>query len=202
MDDFSDVISMVNSFVWGPWMLALLVGTGLFLSLRLRFMQFPTLPYALKLAFSPRQRDHRSKGDISHFQALMTALAATIGTGNIVGVATAVVLGGPGSVFWMWITAFVGMATKYSEAVLAVKYRITDEQGEMVGGPMYYIERGMGCKWLAWLFALFGTVAAFGIGNMVQANAVAGNVYNVFGIPTWTTGLILAFLTALVIMGN
>ncbi|HHV34314.1 MAG TPA: sodium:alanine symporter family protein [Syntrophomonadaceae bacterium] len=202
MDAFSDVISMVNSFVWGPWMLALLVGTGLFLSLRLRFMQFPTLPYALKLAFSPRQRDHRSKGDISHFQALMTALAATIGTGNIVGVATAVVLGGPGSVFWMWITAFVGMATKYSEAVLAVKYRITDEQGEMVGGPMYYIERGMGCKWLAWLFALFGTVAAFGIGNMVQANAVAGNVYNVFGIPTWTTGLILAFLTALVIMGG
>jgi AGCS family alanine or glycine:cation symporter len=202
MDAISDVITVINSFVWGPWMLALLVGTGLLLSLRLRFMQFPALPYALKLAFSPAQRDRRSKGDISHFQALMTALAATIGTGNIVGVATAVVLGGPGAVFWMWITAFVGMATKYSEAVLAVKYRVTDEKGEMVGGPMYYIERGMGCKWLAWLFALFGAIAAFGIGNMVQVNAVAGNVHNLFGIPTWVTGIILALLTALVIMGG
>ncbi|MDD4675322.1 MAG: sodium:alanine symporter family protein [Syntrophaceticus schinkii] len=202
MDAISDVITVINSFIWGPWMLALLVGTGLLLSLRLRFMQFPTLPYALKLAFSPVQRDQRSKGDISHFQALMTALAATIGTGNIVGVATAVVLGGPGAVFWMWITAFVGMATKYSEAVLAVKYRVTDEKGEMVGGPMYYIERGMGCKWLAWLFALFGAIAAFGIGNMVQVNAVAGNVHNLFGIPAWVTGIILALLTALVIMGG
>ncbi len=202
MDAISDVITVINSFIWGPWMLALLVGTGLLLSLRLRFMQFPALPYALKLAFSPAQRDRRSKGDISHFQALMTALAATIGTGNIVGVATAVVLGGPGAVFWMWITAFVGMATKYSEAVLAVKYRVTDEKGEMVGGPMYYIERGMGCKWLAWLFALFGAIAAFGIGNMVQVNAVAGNVHNLFGIPAWVTGIILALLTALVIMGG
>lgn len=202
MDVFADLISVINSFVWGPWMLALLVGTGIFLSLRLRFLQFPSLPYAIKLAFSPVQQDRRSPGDISHFQALMTALAATIGTGNIVGVATAVVLGGPGAVFWMWITAFVGMATKYSEAVLAVKYRVSDEKGEMVGGPMYYIERGMGCRWLAWLFSLFGAVAAFGIGNMVQANAVAGNVHNTFGVPTWITGLILAFLTALVIVGG
>lgn len=202
MSTFSDVISVINGFVWGPWMLVLLVGTGLFLSIRLGFMQFSNLPYALKLAFSPARQDRRSEGDISHFQALMTALAATIGTGNIVGVATAVVLGGPGAVFWMWITALVGMATKYSEAVLAVKYRITDENGEMAGGPMYYIERGMGCKWLAWLFAFFGAVAAFGIGNLVQVNAVAGNVHDTFGVAPWITGLILAFFTALVILGG
>ncbi len=202
MDTISNAIGMLNGFLWGPWMLALLVGTGLLLSVRLRFLQFPSLPYALKLAFSPMQRDRGSKGDISHFQALMTALAATIGTGNIVGVATAVVLGGPGAVFWMWVTALLGMATKYSEAVLAIKFRITDEKGEMVGGPMYYIERGLGCKWLAWLFAFFGSIAAFGIGNMVQANAVAGNVHNLFGVPSWLTGAILTFLTALVIMGG
>lgn len=144
MESFSNVISVVNSFVWGPWMLIFLVGTGIFLTLRLGFMQFTSLPYALKLAFSPSAQDKKSKGDISHFQALMTALAATIGTGNIVGVATAVVIGGPGAVFWMWITAIFGMATKYGEAVLAIKYRITDEKGEMAGGPMYYIERGLG----------------------------------------------------------
>ena len=134
MEAFSAFIGTINGFVWGPWMLALLVGTGIFLSLRLGFLQFSSLPYALKLAFSPAQQDHKSKGDISHFQALMTALAATIGTGNIVGVATAVVLGGPGAVFWMWVTAIFGMATKYGEGVLAVKYRITDEKGEMAGG--------------------------------------------------------------------
>lgn len=198
----SEVIGAINGFVWGPWMLALLVGTGLFLTIRLKFMQFFTLPYALKLAFSPSAQDRKSKGDISHFQALMTALAATIGTGNIVGVATAVVLGGPGAVFWMWVTALVGMATKYSEAVLAIKYRITDEKGEMAGGPMYYIERGMKCKWLAWLFALFGAVAAFGIGNLVQVNAVAGNMHDTFGVPNWLTGIILAILTALVVLGG
>lgn len=200
--NFSEIISIVNGFVWGPWMLVLLVGTGVFLTIRLGLLQFSTLPYALKLAFSPAQQDRKSKGDISHFQALMTALAATIGTGNIVGVATAVVLGGPGAVLWMWITALFGMATKYSEAVLAVKYRITDEKGEMAGGPMYYIERGMKCKWLAWLFALFGAVAAFGIGNLVQVNAVAGNMYDTFGVPNWITGVILALLTAIVVLGG
>jgi len=198
----SNFISILNDFVWGPWMLVLLVGTGLFLTLRLRFMQFYTLPYALKLAFSPAQQDRRSSGDISHFQSLMTALAATIGTGNIVGVATAVILGGPGAIFWMWITALVGMATKYSEAVLAVKYRVQDENGEMAGGPMYYIERGLGWKWLAVLFALLGTVASFGIGNLVQVNAVAGAVYDTFGFPHWATGLAMAVLTALVILGG
>lgn len=202
METLTNLISTANSFVWGPWMLILLVGTGIFLTLRLGFLQFKQLPYALKLAFSPQLQDKQSHGDISHFQALMTALAATIGTGNIVGVATAIVLGGPGAVFWMWITAIFGMATKYGEAVLAVKYRITDENGEMAGGPMYYIERGLGCKWLAWIFALFGAVAAFGIGNLVQTNAVAGAVRDTFGINPYITGGVLALLTALVILGG
>lgn len=183
-------------------MLTFLVGTGIFLTLRLGFLQFSNLPYALKLAFSPSSQDKKSSGDISHFQALMTALSATIGTGNIVGVSTAVVLGGPGALFWMWVTAIFGMATKYGEAVLAVKYRIKDEKGEMAGGPMYYIERGMGQKWLAWLFAFFGAVAAFGIGNMVQANSVAGAVHDTFGVPSLATGIILAVLTAAVIIGG
>lgn len=202
MEAFASILGSINSFVWGPWMLTLLVGTGLFLTLRLGFLQFTSLPYALKLAFSPAQQDKKSSGDISHFQALMTALAATIGTGNIVGVATAVVLGGPGAVFWMWITALVGMATKYGEAVLSVKYRITDENGEMAGGPMYYIERGLGWKWLAWLFALFGAIAAFGIGNLVQVNSVAGSVHDTFGVNPIITGAVLAVFTALVILGG
>lgn len=202
METFSAILSTVNSFVWGPWMLTLLVGTGIFLTIRLGFLQFSTLPYALKLAFSPSKQDKESEGDISHFQALMTALAATIGTGNIVGVSTAVVLGGPGAVFWMWITAIFGMATKYGEGVLAVKYRITDEKGEMAGGPMYYIERGLHCKWLAWLFALFGTVASFGIGNLVQVNSVAGALNDTFGVTPWITGVLLAVFTALVILGG
>ena len=139
--------------MWGPPTLILIVGTGLLLTLRLGLYQFSSLPYALKLAFSKNQ-DHSSKGDISHFQSLITALAATIGTGNIAGVATAVVLGGPGAVFWMWVTALVGMATKYAEAILAVKYRTIGKNGLMAGGPMYYIEKGLGWKWLAVLFAL------------------------------------------------
>lgn len=202
METFSAIISDVNSFVWGPWMLTLLVGTGIFLTLRLGFLQFSSLPYALKLAFSPAQQDKKSKGDISHFQALMTALAATIGTGNIVGVATAVVIGGPGAVFWMWVTAVFGMATKYGEGVLAVKFRVTDDKGEMAGGPMYYIEKGMGQKWLAWIFAFFGAVAAFGIGNMVQANSVAGAIRDTFGVSPWISGSILAIFTAAVILGG
>lgn len=201
-DAIAPVVGEINGFVWGPWMLALLVGTGIFLTIRLGLLQFSSLPYALKLAFSPARQDRKSKGDISHFQALMTALAATIGTGNIVGVATAVVIGGPGAVFWMWITAIFGMATKYGEGVLAVKYRVTDEKGEMAGGPMYYIEKGMGLKWLAWLFAFFGAVAAFGIGNMVQANSVAGAVHDTFGIAPWITGLILSAFTAAVVLGG
>ncbi|HPX60386.1 MAG TPA: sodium:alanine symporter family protein [Deltaproteobacteria bacterium] len=201
METLEKIVSTLNSLVWGPYMLVLLVGTGIFLTVRLGFISFRYLPYALKLAFS-RQQDETSRGDINHFQALMTALAATIGTGNIAGVATAVTLGGPGAVFWMWITALVGMATKYTEAILSVKYRIEDERGEMSGGPMYFLERGMGMKWLGVLFALFGALAGFGIGNMVQSNSVAAVMESVFNVPPLTTGICLAVFTALVILGG
>lgn len=196
------VINQVSGWIWGTPLLVLLVGTGIYLTIRLGLLQFRMLPYALKLAFTPNKND-KGKGDISHFQALMTALAATIGTGNIVGVATAVILGGPGAIFWMWMTALVGMATKYAEAVLAVKYRVQDpKNGEMSGGPMYYIEKGLGMKWLGMLFAFFGAIAAFGIGNTVQTNAVANNVKQTFGISPVITGLVLTIFTALVILGG
>ncbi|OEH91415.1 alanine/glycine:cation symporter family protein [Bacillus solimangrovi] len=187
--------------VWGVPLLVLLVGTGIYLTIRLTFLQFSALPYALKLAFSKNQ-DDKSKGDISHYESLMTALAATIGTGNIAGVATAVFMGGPGAVLWMWVSALFGMATKYAEAILAVKYRVEDENGEMSGGPMYYLERGLGQKWLGVMFALFGAIAAFGIGNMVQSNSVADVVESTFSIPVWATGIILTICTALVIIGG
>lgn len=201
MESIAKFISAVNSIVWGPYMLVLLVGTGIFLTIRIKFISFRYLPYALKLAFTPHQ-DKTSEGDISHFQALMTALAATIGTGNIAGVATAVTLGGPGAVFWMWVTALVGMATKYSEAILSVKYRIVDKKGEMAGGPMYFLEKGLNAKWLGMLFAFFGAVAAFGIGNMVQSNSTADAIKSTFGIPPLYSGIILAVLTGLVILGG
>lgn len=201
MEVFMNLVAKVNSFVWGPPMLVLLVGTGVLLTVRLGFLSFRFLPYALKLAFSKHQ-DKSSQGDVSHFQALMTALAATIGTGNIAGVATAVTLGGPGAVFWMWVTALVGMATKYSEAILAVKYRIVDAKGEMAGGPMYFLEKGLGQKWLGVLFAFFGALAGFGIGNMVQSNSVAAAIETTFHIPTVASGIVLAALTALVILGG
>lgn len=198
----SAFLDAASSFVWGPIMMILLVGTGVYLSFRLKFLQFSQLPYALKTAFTPSKQEKKSKGDISHFQALMTALAATIGNGNIAGVATAVVAGGPGAIFWMWITAIFGMATKYGEAILAVKYRTTDHKGTVSGGPMYYIERGLGWKWLAILFAIFGSIAAFGIGNMVQSNSVADVLGGQFGINPWITGIVLSVLTALVILGG
>ncbi|NDI35205.1 alanine/glycine:cation symporter family protein [Chengkuizengella sediminis] len=196
-----NLISEISSFVWGPPLLVLLVGTGIYLTIRLGLLQLRLLPYSLKLAFT-RNQDKKSEGDISHFQALMTALAATVGTGNIVGVATAVMLGGPGAVFWMWMTALFGMATKYAEAILAVKYRVKNADGEMSGGPMYYLEKGLKQKWLAILFALFGAVAAFGIGNMVQSNSVAGALESTFSISPLLTGPVLALLTALVIIGG
>lgn len=198
---FEDWIGKISGWVWGPPLLVLLVGTGIYLTLRIGFLQMRLLPYSLKLAFSKNQ-DKRSEGDISHFQALMTALAATVGTGNIAGVATAVFTGGPGAVFWMWVTAFFGMATKYAEAVLAVKYRVEDRDGEMSGGPMYYLERGLGQKWLGVLFALFGAIAAFGIGNLVQSNSVASVVNSTFSVPPWVTGLVLTVFTALAILGG
>ena len=201
---FEAITQFFNSmggYVWGPLLLLLLVGTGFYLTLRLGWVQFSMLPYALKLAFS-RKQDKKSPGDISQFQALMTALAGTIGTGNIAGVATAVVLGGPGAIFWMWMTALVGMATKYAEGLLAIKYRYRDETGEMQGGPMVYIERGLNMKWLAMLFAFFGMIAALGTGCSVQSNSVAHAIESSFGVPTWITGVILTVLTAIVIIGG
>ncbi len=191
----------LGGYIWGPTMIILLVGTGAYLTVRLGFLQFSLLPYALRMAFS-RKQDQSSPGDISQFQALMTALAGTIGTGNIAGVATAVVMGGPGAIFWMWMTALVGMATKYAEGLLAVKYRVRDELGNMSGGPMYYIEKGLNMKWLAMLFAFFGMIASLGTGSSVQSNSVAESIQSSFGIPGWLTGVVLTAMTALVLIGG
>jgi AGCS family alanine or glycine:cation symporter len=199
--DFNEIMSAVNSFVWGPYMLGLLVGTGAYLSIRLGFLQITKLPKALKLVFSKPKAD-KAEGDISPFQALTTALAATIGTGNIAGVATAIFLGGPGAIFWMWVCALFGMATKYAEAVLAVKYRKMLPDGTMQGGPMRYIAEGLGLKWLGWMFALMGSLAAFGIGSMVQSNSVALALKSTAGVPPVATGIILAILTGVVIIGG
>ena len=207
MEGIKSLFDTLGNLVWGPYMLVLLVGTGVYLTVRLLGLQFTLLPYALKQAFMPHKKkadgsDH--EGDISHFGALMTALSATIGTGNIAGVATAVVLGGPGAVFWMWITAIFGMATKYGEGVLAVKYRVVNSKGQMSGGPMYYIERGLGknWKWMAYAFAFFGTVASFGIGSSVQSNSVAQAVHTSFGIDGWITGVVLTVFTGIVVLGG
>jgi len=199
-EQLAALLGEISGFVWGPPLIILLVGTGVFLTIRLRGLQIRQLGRALRIAFS--RADTRAAGDISHFKALMTALAATIGIGNIAGVATAVAAGGPGAVFWMWMTALFGMATKYSEAILAVKYRVVDEHGNMSGGPMYYLERGLGLKWLGMLFALFGSIAAFGIGNMAQANTVAHALEGSFGVRPEATGLVMAVLTAAVILGG
>ncbi len=196
------LISKLGAFVWGPPMLIFLVGTGFYLSIALRGIQFRQLGHSLWLALVKRKEDTDEPGDISHFQALMTALSATVGTGNIAGVATAIAAGGPGALFWMWVTGLVGMATKYGEAVLAVKYRTRDENGDMCGGPMYYISKGLGWKWLGTLFAVFAAVAAFGIGNMVQSNSVADAVHATFHIPFYVTGLSLMVLTSLVVIGG
>ena len=197
-----EILTAIRDFIWGLPLIVLLVGTGIFLTVRLRGLQIRGLFYSLYLALFKRKEDDEQEGDISHFQALMTALAATVGTGNIVGVAIAISAGGPGALFWMWITGIFGMATKYSEAVLAIKYREVDKFGTMSGGPMYYISKGLGWKWLGTLFAVFAFIAAFGIGNMVQSNSVAASVKASFGIPNWVTGIILATFTAMVILGG
>jgi alanine or glycine:cation symporter, AGCS family len=198
MQKIEVLVSTLSGIVWGPYMLTLLVGTGLYLTILLKGMQFRVLPHALRLIFN---KDKYEEGDISHFAALMTALAATVGIGNIVGVATAITFGGPGAVFWMWVTGLVGMATKYSEAVLAVKYREKGPHG-MRGGPMYYLSKGAGLPWLATLFAIFTACAAFGIGNMTQANATAKIFESTFQVPTQITGIALTLLTGLVILGG
>ncbi|MFS0647402.1 alanine/glycine:cation symporter family protein [Siminovitchia sp. 179-K 8D1 HS] len=201
MEAFEAFLDKAGGIVWGPPLLILLVGTGIFLTFRLGALQVGLLPYALKLVFS-RNQDKKSEGDITHFQALMTAMAATVGVGNIVGVATAVTLGGPGAVFWMWLAGFFGMATKYGEAILAVKYRVKDSKGEMAGGPMYYLEHGLKQKWLGVLFAIFGAFAAFGIGNGTQSKAVADAMSNTFSIPHWVSGIVLVLFAGLVILGG
>ncbi|RMF74502.1 MAG: sodium:alanine symporter family protein [Acidobacteria bacterium] len=201
-----DWLEAAAGFIWGPWLLIpLLLLTGLYLTVRLRGLQFTQLGPSLHLALIVR-REPDGAGDISHFQALMTALAATVGTGNIVGVATAIALGGPGALFWMWITGLVGMATKYSEALLSVHFRETDPRGEQAGGPMYYLEKGIRfrplARGLALAFAVFAAVASFGIGNMVQANSIAGAVEHAFGVPTWLTGALLVLAVGLVVLGG
>jgi AGCS family alanine or glycine:cation symporter len=204
MDALNSALGATSDFVWGPVMLVLLLGTGLYLTIGLGFLPIRKLGYGFKLAFLGRKEDVREEGDITPFQALTTALSATIGTGNIAGVATAIFLGGPGAVFWMWITALVGMATKYGEAVLAVRYREVDERGMHVGGPMYYIKNGLGegWHWLGAVFALFAMLAAFGIGNTVQSNSVAQVFEQSLSVPTWVTGLVMAALVFAVIIGG
>lgn len=202
MESFMSWLEMIDGWVWGPVMLTLLVGTGLLLTIMLKGLQFRKLGYSLYLALIRRKDADADEGDISNFEALMTALSATVGTGNIAGVATAIAVGGPGALFWMWITGLVGMATKFGEAVLAVKYRVKDENGEMCGGPMYYIARGLGWKGLGSVFAFFATIASFGIGNMVQSNSVALAVKDTFGIDPFIVGIVLAVLTAVVVLGG
>jgi len=198
-------IKALNGIVWGPAMLVLILGTGLFLMFGLRFMPILKLGYGSKMLWRGRESvSGAEQGDISAFNALMTSLSATIGTGNIAGVATAIFLGGPGALFWMWMTALVGMATKYAEAVLAVHYRETDANGNKSGGPMYYIKNGLGNRfaWLGTTFAIFGAMAGFGIGNTIQANSVADALNSKFDIPFEWTGIAIAILVALVLLGG
>jgi len=198
MEAFESILTQISDLLWGYPLIILLFGTHIYLTIRLRFIQ-RFIGKAIKISL---KRDKEGSGDISQFGALTTALAATIGTGNIVGVSTAVAAGGPGAVLWMWLTGVFGIATKYSEALLSVKYRVTMKDGSMAGGPMYVLERGLNMKWLAILFAAFTSVTAFGIGNMVQANSISTLVNETFQIPTWITGAILTILTAIVIIGG
>jgi len=211
MESINSIISQISSFVWGPVMLVAILGTGIYLTFGTKLFSIRKIFYAFKLLFkgqSQQSKDveakDRSEKSISPFNALMTSLSATIGTGNIAGVGTAIAMGGPGALFWMWITALVGMATKYAEAVCAVKYRETDESGKYVGGPMYYIKNGLGKKWLwlATLFAIFGATASFGIGNMVQVNSVADLFASNYYIPKIYTGIAIAVLIGLIVFGG
>ena len=198
MEAFEKILQGISDWVWGVPLLVLLCGTHLFLTVRLRFIQ-RYIPRAIRLSL---ERNREGDGDVSQFGALTTALAATIGTGNIVGVAMAVAYGGPGAVLWMWLTGVFGISTKYAEALLAVKYRITTPSGFMAGGPMYVLERGLGLKWLGVVFAALTAFAAFGIGNMVQANSMATMAQETFGLAPWISGLVLTALTAVVILGG
>lgn len=202
MDALIAYISTINGIVWGPAMLALLAGTGLYLTIGLKLVPQRKLGFGFKMLW--RGRKSTAEGDISPFNALMTALSATVGTGNIAGVATALFFGGPGALFWMWAIAVVGMATKFCEAALAVHFREKDARGNHVGGPMYYIKNGLGhkWKWLGVLFAIFGMLAGFGIGNTIQSNSVADALESTFGIAPLMTGIVIAVLVALVLIGG
>jgi AGCS family alanine or glycine:cation symporter len=205
MQALQDLLDELSGIIWGEYVLIpLLALVGLYLTFGLKAMPWRLTAKAFSMLWQGRKPDAASEGEISPFQALMTALSTTIGTGNIAGVATAIYFGGPGAIFWMWVIALFGMATKYAEAVLAVKYREVDALGNHVGGPMYYIKNGLGENW-AWLgmaFALFGMIAAFGIGNMVQSNTVASELYASFQVPPWITGIVMATLTGAVILGG
>ncbi|AFN78311.1 sodium:alanine symporter [Stutzerimonas stutzeri DSM 10701] len=204
MELLNNLVNSVNGLVWGPPMLVLILGTGFILMILLKFMPLRRLGTGFAYIWRGRDKGDETTGEISPFQALMTCLAATVGTGNIAGVATAIFLGGPGALFWMWCTALVGMATKYCEVVLAVHYREKDDRGEHVGGPMYAIKNGLGKKWL-WLggaFAIFGGLAGFGIGNMVQVNSMAHALQTTFNVPLWVTGLATMVVVGLVILGG
>lgn len=203
MDFIININKVINNIVWGPPILILLVGTGLFLSIKTGFFSIRKFSYIMKnTLFKMFSKEKHGEGEVTAFQAVATALAATVGTGNIAGVATAIATGGPGAIFWMWFAAIVGMTTKFSEVVLAVHYREKTNDGRFVGGPMYYLEKGVGKKWLAVIFALFGTLASFGIGNMVQANSIATSVNTSFGVPSLYTGIVFAAITGLVIVGG
>jgi AGCS family alanine or glycine:cation symporter len=204
MATLSAWLNVINGIVWGPALLVLILGTGLFLQIRLRGMPIRNVGAGFRMVWQGRKPEAGAQGDVSPYAALMTCLAATIGTGNIAGVATAIALGGPGAVFWMWMTALVGMATKYGEVVLAVHYRERDSKGHWVGGPMYAIRNGLGrnWKWLGTAFAVFGGLAGFGIGNMVQANSIAVAMQSTFGVSTTTTGIVLVVITSAVILGG
>ncbi len=207
MEKLNDVITAIDDFVWEPVMLILLVGTGIFLTIRTRFLTWRNLGYALKSTLSKEARTKsRGEGDVSPFSALTTALAATIGTGNIVGVATAMVSGGPGALVWMWISAAFGLTSKFSECMLAIKYREINAKGEMSGGPMYTMKKALKNKRfgavLAWLFALFAVIASFGIGNMTQGNSISGALHTTFHVPTHLTGIVITVLALLIIVGG
>lgn len=206
METLEEILQVIDDFVWGPVMLVLLVGTGIFLTFRLKFLTWRNLPYAIKLTLSKESRAKRGAGDVSPFAALTTALAATIGTGNIVGVATAMVSGGAGALVWMWISACFGLTSKFSECMLAIKYREVNAQGEMSGGPMYTMKKAFKSKAfgaaLGWLFALFAVIASFGIGNLTQANSISDAMNKTFQVPTWLTGVIVTLLSLCIIVGG
>lgn len=199
LEAINSVVTAINGVVWGWPMIILLFGTHLYMTFRTGFIQWKSVTKGIKLSVT---KDPDAEGEVSQFGALTTALAATIGTGNIIGVGTAIALGGPGAVLWIWLTGVFGIATKYAESLIAVKYRVKTDDGRMQGGAMYALERGLNMKWLGLLFAIFGGFASFGIGCATQVNAIATVCYTNFHIPRWLVGVVVAILTAIVIFGE